>query len=142
MSNARSTQGFTLIELMTVVAIIAILTAIAIPVYQDYVARSQASAGLSEITSARTAYNLLIPDSDADEASYTQVDNLGLPASTPSCAITATAPTGGQGDITCTLKGNALVNHRYVKLARNEDGAWSCLSNLPKRLLPDGCVNE
>lgn len=142
MPNTRSTQGFTLIELMSVVAIIAIIAAIAIPAYQVYVARSQASAALSEITSARTAYDLLVPDSTTDETSYTHVDNLGLPASTSGCAITASAPTDGQGGITCTLKGNALTYNHYVKLSRDKDGTWSCLSNLPKRLLPGGCVNE
>ena len=43
----QSTKGFTLIELMIVVAIIGILAAIAIPAYQDYIARAQASEGIS-----------------------------------------------------------------------------------------------
>ena len=54
MHSTRS-AGFTLIELMTVVAIIAILAAIAIPAYQDYVIRSQVSEGLSLGEGAKTA---------------------------------------------------------------------------------------
>lgn len=51
----RNSGGFTLIELMIVVAIIAILAAIAIPAYQDYLIRSQVSEGLSVAGTARAA---------------------------------------------------------------------------------------
>jgi len=51
----RAQQGFTLIELMIVVAIIGILAAIAIPAYQDYAKRSHVTEGLSLAAAAKTA---------------------------------------------------------------------------------------
>src|SRR5690606_13976810 len=51
----QNQQGFTLIELMIVVAIIGILAAIAIPAYQDYTARAQVSEGLSLASGMRTS---------------------------------------------------------------------------------------
>src|SRR5690606_39244347 len=52
----KKQQGFTLIELMIVVAIIAILAAIALPAYQNYVAKSQVTAGLADIRGGVTAF--------------------------------------------------------------------------------------
>ncbi|WP_027457762.1 pilin [Dechloromonas agitata] len=48
-------QGFTLIELMIVVAIIGILAAVALPAYQDYTIRARVTEGLSQASSAKTA---------------------------------------------------------------------------------------
>lgn len=55
MTRQRIAAGFTLIELMIVVAIIAILAAIAIPAYQDYVIRSQVSEGVTLASGAKNA---------------------------------------------------------------------------------------
>lgn len=142
MSNTRRTQGFTLIELMIVVAIIAIIAAIAIPVYQIYVARSQTTAALSEITPGRTAYELLVDAGVVADNSYEHVDNLGLPTNTPRCTITATAPADGQGNIACTLKGSVAISGHYIELARDTNGSWACLSDLPSRVLPSSCSTQ
>jgi len=133
----KNQTGFTLIELMIVVAIIAILAAIALPAYQDYIARSQVAAGLSDIRGGVTAFEEKI-----NRGSTTfGIDAVGLRSSTARCSE-IDVDGNETGTITCKLAGNPKVSGKIVQLKRNTSGAYECsISGLDPKYLPTGCTN-
>ena len=138
----KKQQGFTLIELMIVVAIIAILAAIALPAYQNYVAKSQSTAGLADIRGGVTGYEEGIqagktgtPINNAEIG----LSNVGTPRCTIAVAGTYEALTAGQ-TITCKLKGNPNVATKTIVLTRTTDGLWGCSNTIgDARWSPNGC---
>ena len=128
MKLRRKAAGFTLVEVMIVVAIIAILAAIALPLYQDYIARSQATAGLADIRGGVTAFEEFV---QRGSAAIVTLNHVGLRSSTPRC-LTIAVTAGNNGTITCDLRGNPSVNTYDVVLTRvSATGAWNCSSTIP-----------
>jgi type IV pilus assembly protein PilA len=136
----RVQQGFTLIELMIVVAIIGILAAVALPAYQDYTARAQVSEGVQLLGGLKTpiaeAYSqdasgaCAIPDGSVITGKY--VDTIAATDGTTFCALEATFKTTGV---------NTKVSGKTVEFTYTPGtGTWECTaSDLAAEVRPKIC---
>ncbi len=125
----KKQQGFTLIELMIVVAIIGILAAIAIPAYQDYTIRAQVSEGLNLSGGGKTAVAEFFQDSGALPLNNVQA---GLSAATNITGKYVTQVAVSNGTITVTYGADANSNILNAELTLTPDTSsggsveWVC----------------
>ncbi len=150
-------KGFTLIELMIVVAIIGILAAIAIPAYQNYTIRAQVTEGLTLGDGWKTA----ISEYYANTGNWpTQANLTGTTNSVGKYESNVTVTTGGVIAITYGGQANKAINGCTLSLVpytnANNDIIWQCgnataptsatiaasasgVSNVPPQYLPVSC---
>ena len=139
-------QGFTLIELMIVVVIIGILAAIAIPAYQDYIARSQASEAVN-LTSGLKA---TVADIYANQGVFTNADtgSQGIPAAASITGTYTQQVAVADGVITATMKGagsvaSGLQGTTIVLTSDVTSGGsiqWTCTGGtMPAKFRPSNC---
>lgn len=147
-------RGFTLIELMIVVAVIGVLASIALPQYQTYVSRVQVTRVMSEVAALRaTVENCVIEGRTTVGAGASQCDPgaagsslMTMPAANSAAPSLAELPAGfGVPAVTFPAAGDqiALVTATFGNSAatvlagqtltwqRSATGSWTCISNVP-----------
>tara|TARA_Y100001956_G_scaffold82906_1_gene106666 strand:+ start:4285 stop:4719 length:435 start_codon:yes stop_codon:yes gene_type:complete len=140
-TNYRKPKGFTLIELMIVVAIIGVLAAIAIPAYKDYVKKSESASGLASVKALITTAELYYQENGT--ASAASLAELGTASGANSLGELISSISGSGSAGVPTLKfafgsKSSMSNTDTITFSRDSATGWKCKTagNVPTI---DGC---
>lgn len=141
----QNQQGFTLIELMIVIAVIGILSGIALMQYQNFVVKSQLTSAVAELNGARPQYELIMNEGSASGSGVYTVTNMFFSTTSKFCNYAVHAPISGvaQPALECELTGVAnAIKGESVFLNRDVTGKWNCSTSagVSSKYKPMDCI--
>ena len=135
-------KGFTLIELMIVIAIIGILAVVALPAYQDYTARAQVSEALTLAEGQKSA----VTEYRSDRGAWPTTNAMAGVASSISGKYVASVQVGAAGTITATMKtadvNNDIKGKTLILVPTDNNGSftWTCnTGTVEQKFRPSTC---
>jgi len=145
--NLKNSKGFTLIELMIVVAIIAILAAIALPAYQNYIKRSKVTEGVVAADACKSSVVEYVASLNKMPADLTAAGCGNAKASQYVSALAYAGAASGEITTTFTNVGSGVSGKVYslkpstvATAASGQLTGWTCTaSTVSKELLPASC---
>lgn len=140
--SSESNKGFSLIEMLITIAIVGVLAASALPLYQGYVARSQVAAAHASIRAAVPIAEEMIlrnvqPSLDAADDGY-----IGLRSDTVRLGTIGLAGSLSLTQLEIVLDGSVtpVISGGRITISRTVNGVWLCTSDVMPRYRPDNCL--
>lgn len=143
--TAQRSSGFTLIELMIVVAIIGILAAIAIPAYQDYVARAHVASGIATINPLKNAVEDLLLVGTVPSGINNTLVSVQANSNPLGTILVGPFAADGTGSVSFTFDGQSnpqlkVPTPAVLTMTRGLNGQWVCTMTIADpKFIPGTC---